>query len=167
MAQGEQADDLEELTSVDIDQLVKVDVAESTATIHPGTLTATTADSLSLIALSHVNRHRPENPGRTRIQSIGAASCGFGSEFADWSPWFAKFAWARKVEVSAELCSPLRVYRGFPGAREPARYTETFANPSGSIAQADVVLNKRNHFSRVADYRSEAAAVGVSATESY
>jgi hypothetical protein len=158
------------------------------------------------ISQGYVKLIRGELLDPTLIQGISAAPYGFGSDFANWSPWLTKLAWARDVDECTNLSTSLRVYWGFPGARDLAMYNETLATPSGSIAQADpgydkafeasvfldfgyqrrltdhlswrvdlynvlgwvdIDLNKRNYINRVADYRSEAAAVGVSATADY
>lgn len=142
----------------------------------------------------------------TLIQGISAAPYGFGNDFANWSPYLTKVAWARDVDECTNISSSLRVYWAFPGARDLAHYNETLATPSGSIAQADpgydkafnanvyldmgyqrklsdhlawrldlynvlgwidIDLNKRNYINRVSDYRSEAAAVGISATATF
>jgi hypothetical protein len=73
----------------------------------------------------------------TLIQGISAAPYGFGNDFANWSNHLTKFAWARNVDPYTNLSTSLRVYWGFPGARDLAQYNETLATPSGSIAQAD------------------------------
>jgi outer membrane receptor protein involved in Fe transport len=140
------------------------------------------------------------------VQGISAAPYGFGSDFSNWSPWLTKFAWARDVDDCTNLSSSLRVYWGFPGARDLTMYNGTLPTPSGSIGSADpgydkafeasvfldfgyqrrltehlswrldlynvlgwadIDLNKRNYINRNSDYRSEAAAVGVSATANF
>lgn len=140
------------------------------------------------------------------IQGISAAPYGYGSDFANWSPWLTKLAWARDVNECTNLSTSLRVYWGFPGARDLTMYNNSLPTPSGSIGTADpgydkpfgasvfldfgyqrrltdhwswrldlynvlgwadIDLNKRNYINRNSDYRSEAAAVGVSATANF
>lgn len=103
-----------------------------------------------------------------------------GSDIAHRSPWLTKFAWAHDVDNCTNLSTSLRVYWGFPGVREQAMYNGTLPPPRGAVSSsvpghdqafeasvlgwADIDLNKRNYVHRNRDYRSEAAAVGVSAT---
>jgi iron complex outermembrane receptor protein len=77
------------------------------------------------------------------IQGISAQPYGFGDDFANWSNNLSKLAFARDVSPQANLSSSLRVYWGFPGARDLAQYNETLAPAfSGSIAQADPGYDK-------------------------
>ncbi|MEX2093683.1 MAG: TonB-dependent receptor plug domain-containing protein [Pirellulales bacterium] len=76
------------------------------------------------------------------IQGISAAPYGFGSDFANWSPWLTKLAWARDVDDSTNLSTSLRVYWGFPGARDLTMYNNTLPTPSGSIGSADPGYDK-------------------------
>ncbi len=141
------------------------------------------------------------------IQGISAQPYGFGDDFANWSNNLTKLAVARDMSENVNISSSLRVYWGFPGARDLAMYNETLApSYSGSIAQADpgydkafeanvyldagyqyrwtenlswrfdlynmlgwfdIDLNKRNYINRVADYRPEAAAAGLTVIATY
>lgn len=76
------------------------------------------------------------------IQGISAAPYGYGSDFANWSPWLTKFAWARDVDACTNLSTSLRVYWGFPGARDLTIYNGTLPAPSGSIGSADPGYDK-------------------------
>lgn len=76
-----------------------------------------------------------ENP--TLIQGISAEPYGFGNDFANWSNNLTKIAMARDMCNGSNLSASLRVYWGFPGAEDLARYNESLPSPSGSIAQAD------------------------------
>jgi outer membrane receptor protein involved in Fe transport len=140
----------------------------------------------------------------TYIQGISAMPYGWGDNFANWSNNLTKLAAAHDLCNGSNVSSSLRVYWGFPGAEDLAKYNQTLApNYSGSIAQADpgyeeawgpnvyldfgyqqrwskhlswrvdlynvlgwidIDLNKRNYINRLDTYRSEAAAVGLSAT---
>ena len=53
------------------------------------------------------------------VQGISAAPYGFGSDFANWSPWLTKFAWARDVDDCTILSTSLRVYWGIPRCARP------------------------------------------------
>jgi hypothetical protein len=78
----------------------------------------------------------------TLIQGISAAPYGFGSDFANWSNHLTKIALARDIDACTNVSASLRVYWGFPGARDLAAYNETLPTPSGSIAQADPGYDK-------------------------
>ena len=67
-------DDLDKLMSMDLDQLqnvsVEVDMAESAVTIPTGTLTATTADSVSPYTVTHITREMIEKSGARNLNEL-------------------------------------------------------------------------------------------------
>ena len=63
-------DDLDKLMSMDLDQLQQVDVAESAVTIPTGTLTATTADSVSPYTVTHITREMIEKSGARNLNEL-------------------------------------------------------------------------------------------------
>ena len=86
------------------------------------------------------------------IQGISAMPYGFGDDFANWSPWLTKFAWARDVDECTNLSTSLRVYWAFPGARDLTMYNDTLATPSGSIARPILVTTRRSRPASFLDF---------------
>ena len=69
-AQSKKVDDLDKLMSMDIDQLMNVDVAESSVTIPTGTLTATTTDDVSPYTVTHITRDQIEKSGARTLNEL-------------------------------------------------------------------------------------------------
>jgi iron complex outermembrane receptor protein len=135
------------------------------------------------------------------IEGISAAPYGFGNDLANWSNHLTKLYAVHELDECWSVSGSLRVYWGFPGARDLTEFNNSLPIPQTGIGLSDPDyekafranvylngglerklgccgairldlynvlgwfdkdLNKRNYINRVSEYRSEAAAVGLS-----
>jgi hypothetical protein len=134
----------------------------------------------------------------------------YGNHLANWSPHLTKFYVARDLDCCWSASASLRIYWGFPGARDLTEYNNYLLASTGTpssglglsdpgydksfagnyyldyglerkicdrgavrldfynvLGWLDQDLNKRNYLNRLSEYRSEAAALALTARVEY
>ena len=75
------------------------------------------------------------------IQGFSSSPYGFGDELANWSPNLTKLYVSHDINCCWSMSSSLRVYWGFPGAKDQARHNQQIfdmtGTPNGSLAFVD------------------------------